>query len=115
MLPSVRIEAPVNVARNLPLYQPVPEEKPAPKIAPSPAPEPAPGADNSPNVDTVVIGQLQLDKDSVPLRVVVTDLDVDFWTMTMLLVKLAFAVIPAAFIVTILAVFIGMLFKSLIS
>jgi hypothetical protein len=113
MLPSVRIEAANNVAPNLSMYKQSRQEEPKSTITPPPEPPAPPVAVHAPDADTVVIGRLAIDKNAAPLRVIVTDMDIDFWTMTMLLVKLAFAIIPAAFIVTILVVFLFALFKSL--
>jgi len=40
--------------------------------------------------------------DACPARVIVTDVHMSFWSMVTLLVKLAFAIIPAAIIITML-------------
>lgn len=45
----------------------------------------------------------------LPQRVVVTDVDIKFWSMVRLLVKLAFAGIPAMLIVMFIVYFVGMI------
>ena len=79
---------------------------------PPPLPQPA-SAPVEPARDTVVIGKLSIDQDAPPLRVLVTDMDMSFWNLTLFLVKFAFALIPAALIITLLTVFAIGLIKSL--
>jgi hypothetical protein len=51
--------------------------------------------------------------DQVENHVVVTNVDISFWNMVQLLVKLTFAVIPAAIIIALVVAFAAGLVKGL--
>jgi len=62
--------------------------------------------------ETEVTGLLDRPEEK-PARVTVTNVDISFANMIGLLVKLAFAAIPAAIIIGFVVVFVAMLFRGI--